>query len=314
MKKLIGLIGVIALVAGAVLFGTNFNKARAAAKEEVKTVTTDVNDEFQNINIDIDTSDLIIKKSDNGLTRVECAETEKIFHEVKVEDGTLKVIQNDTRKWTESMFNFFYNELKVTIYLGETDFNNLNILVSTGYIDVAKELTFKTAEIKGSTGDVSVRAKVLDSININLSTGRITVEETNTKNLFVKASTGIVNLKNITVEEKTTINVSTGDIYLSDLTSGKINISSSTGDLFLTNVIANDDIIIKTSTGNVIFDHSDAQSLNIETSTGDVRGSFLTPKTFIISADIKHVDVPKTNGGFCDIKTDTGRIKITIVE
>ena len=41
MKKLIFLIGIILLVVGAVLFGTNYTKARAAAKEELKLYRDD---------------------------------------------------------------------------------------------------------------------------------------------------------------------------------------------------------------------------------------------------------------------------------
>ena len=102
MKKLILLIGIILLVVGAVLFGTNLTKARDAAKAEYKTNTTEINDEFQNIDIDISISDLLIKRSDDGKTKVECFETEKVFHEVKVEDdnGTvLKENQPVVTKW-----------------------------------------------------------------------------------------------------------------------------------------------------------------------------------------------------------------------
>lgn len=314
MKKLIFLIGIILLVVGAVLFGTNYTKARAAAKEELKTNVIEINDEFQNVDIDIDTSDLTIKKSEDGKTKVECVETEKIKHEVKVEDGKLIVIQHDTRKWAETMFNFLYHDMKVTIYLAETNLNNLQAKVSTGEILIDKDLVFNVGEIKGSTGDVEISAQIKDSLTINLSTGIINLKGINTKNLILKASTGKIVLKNINVEEKISINVSTGDIRLNDVTTAKLNISASTSDIFLTNTIASDDIIIKTSTGDVNFDHSDAATLNIETSTGNIKGSLLTPKTFVVNADTDDVDVPRTNGGFCDITTDTGKVKITIVE
>ena len=314
MKKLIFLIGIILLVVGAVLFGTNYTKARAAAKEELKTNVIEINDEFQNVDIDIDTSDLTIKKSEDGKTKVECVETEKIKHEVKVEDGKLIVIQHDTRKWAETMFNFLYHDMKVTIYLAETNLNNLQAKVSTGEILIDKDLVFNVGEIKGSTGDVEISAQIKDSLTINLSTGIINLKGINTKNLILKASTGKIVLKNINVEEKISINVSTGDIRLNDVTTAKLNISASTSDIFLTNTIASDDIIIKTSTGDVNFDHSDAATLNVETSTGNIKGSLLTPKTFVVNADTDDVDVPRTNGGFCDITTDTGKVKITIVE
>ena len=68
---------------------------------------------------------------------------------------------------------------------------------------------------------------------------------------------------------------------------------------------------IERSTGNVKFDRSDAAEIFVKTNTGNVTGSLLTDKVFTTQTDTGDVSVPKTvTGGRCEIKTDTGDIKI----
>ena len=51
----------------------------------------------------------------------------------------------------------------------------------------------------------------------------------------------------------------------------------------------------------------------MKTDTGDVTGSLLSDKIFLAESDVGSVDVPKTTtGGVCEIRTDTGKIAITI--
>ena len=51
----------------------------------------------------------------------------------------------------------------------------------------------------------------------------------------------------------------------------------------------------------------------MKTDTGDVTGSLLSDKIFFAESDVGSVDVPKTTtGGVCEIRTDTGKIAITI--
>jgi len=64
----------------------------------------------------------------------------------------------------------------------------------------------------------------------------------------------------------------------------------------------------------VEFTACDAGEIVIETDTGDVEGTLLSDKIFITETDTGRIDVPKTTtGGRCQITTDTGDIKIKIV-
>ena len=79
----------------------------------------------------------------------------------------------------------------------------------------------------------------------------------------------------------------------------------------MNNVIAAEKFSVERSTGYVKLNGCDAAELYVKTNTGDVIGSLLTDKVFITDTDTGSVDVPKTAvGGKCEIKTDTGNIKI----
>ena len=70
---------------------------------------------------------------------------------------------------------------------------------------------------------------------------------------------------------------------------------------------------IERSTGHVELAACDASELHLKTDTGDVTGSLLSDKIFFAESDVGSVDVPKTTtGGVCEIRTDTGKIAITI--
>ena len=82
----------------------------------------------------------------------------------------------------------------------------------------------------------------------------------------------------------------------------------------MNDVIASGKFEIERDTGDVKFERCDAAEIFIETDTGNVKGSLLSEKLFIVDTDTGSKDVPKTvTGGRCEIDTDTGDVKITLV-
>jgi DUF4097 and DUF4098 domain-containing protein YvlB len=78
-------------------------------------------------------------------------------------------------------------------------------------------------------------------------------------------------------------------------------------------VVTEGDLTIEADTGDVTFKRCDAANLSISTDTGDIEGSLLSSKVFFYETDTGDVDLPRTTeGGRCDIETDTGDITITI--
>ncbi len=314
MKK--GLI--ISLIIGIILLAAGGGVIAYAVvnREDVPLVqnTYELEDAFTNISVDIGAEALEFVPTTDGTKKVVCDETEKIFNEVKVEEGTLKITQTDSNEWYENWFNFNLSEnLKVTIYMPAGEYEVLSIKASTGATTIPADFTFNKADIKLSTGVLDLKAKVNTDVNIEASTGSVKVEGITPKSLYVYMSTGSLSIKDVEVEGACTLRVSTGKVNVNNLKANTLTVNASTGKITLENTIIVDSINIKASTGDVKLIDSDAQTLTIETSTGDVEGTLLTAKIFDVRTDTGDVDVPMSGvGGICKVTTDTGSITIRI--
>lgn len=280
MKKFFIILGIVLLVAGLGLFGIAF--AAAGFKiDKLGSVKTEENTyapegSFEDISIDVDTSDVKFVYAEDGKFKVVCKELTNNKHEVEIEDGTLKISNDDERKWYEKI-SLFTQSTKMTIYLPEREYKNLKIKASTADIDVPVDegLSFTNVDIKVSTGDINFAGNVSGDTKIKTSTGDVKQVGRTGGNLDIEVSTGDITLKN-------------------SRTVGKLN--------------------VKTSTGDVKLDKCDAAEITIKTSTGDVKGSLLSDKLFTAKTSTGDVNVPASikDGGECSIKTSTGDIKITV--
>ena len=257
------------------------------------TNTYNVQDEFRSISIDLKISDVKFKLAEDGKCRVECIEEEKSKHNVFVKDNTLFVEVNEDKAWYEYI-GINIGSPKITIYLDKSEYEELLIKVSTGGINLSKDLEF-------------------DSVDLSSSTGSISVDEVNAGTLKLKTSTGKINVSNVVCEGDVNIKVSTGNTKLTNFKCKNLSSSGSTGDITLSNVIADETFKIERDTGDIRLEASDAESIYLETDTGDIEGSILTDKIFIAETDLGDINVPKTTeGGKCEIITDMGDINISI--
>lgn len=251
-------------------------------------------DNFSKLNVETTTANIEVRVSEEKTSKVICMENSKIPHLVNVEDGTLTIKPDDKRNWFDKAFSFVPYETNIIIYTSSTNFLAANFKASTGNIAVPKDFVFTSLNVETSTGDSSLKCRVLDEYNVTASTGKVNVE-TIAKNLNVVTSTG-----NITVSA----------------TLENLNISASTGSVTLNNTLVGKNPKIKTSTGDVTLNDSDASSIDIETSTGYVKGTLLTYKLFDVKTSTGKISIPPSilGGNPCNIKTSTGDINITIKE
>lgn len=173
-------------------------------------------------------------------------------------------------------------------------------------------------EVKVENGSLVINKKSekawYDFINLGFSSPKITVylpkNEFNT--IYIKESTGDVDIEKLSAISLD-ITLSTGDVYLSDVTCKNFATNGNTGDVCLKNLSVAKKLWVTRSTGDIEFVDSDAFEIFVKTDTGDVEGSLLSSKNFITESDTGRVLVPKsTEGGLCEIATDTGDIKIEV--
>lgn len=301
------LLGCIIFVCTMSVLKWDFQKLSTVKYE---TNTYDVTDAFNDISLTTDTADIIFALSGDGKCRVECYEEENAKHSVTVENNELVVKINEQKSWYDYI-GFYLGSPKITVYLPKAEYGVLTINESTGSIKAPKDLSFKSADISVSTGDIDFFAASQEAVKIKTSTGNICIENNTVGSLDLSVTTGKATVSGVTCNGGITVGVSTGKAALTDIACKSVTSSGSTGDIYLKNVVAAEKLSIERSTGNVKFDRSDAAEIFVKTNTGNVTGSLLTDKVFITQTDTGDVSVPKTvTGGRCEIKTDTGDIKI----
>ena len=316
MRKLVKVIiflSIVLILAGGAFIAVAFAKGEFKnTNGNLVTNVHNVNDEFTNIEINDDVSDYEFVISTDGKCKVECKEKENILHTVEVKDGTLKIGNNDTRKWYEKyFFNWDFSKIMIIVSLPDKEYNNLNINNSTGDINIST-LKVNNAKIEVSTGDVKGKLLVKESIYVKSTTGNISLNDLTAKSAKFESSTGYNKISGAKIEGDLNINSTTGELMLNKIEANNIYLISTTGDIVLNDVIAKGNLNMNASTGDISFDSCDANDIKIKTSTGDVEGSLLSDKTFYTKTSTGDVDVPRTSGNVCDIETSTGDIKVTI--
>lgn len=274
VKVFFVIIGLVLALAGGGILAVSIVKANSNDQQVVNTHV--VKEAFDTIETNVTYADIDVKPAKDDKCTVECKETDSVIHTVKVSDKKLKITNNDSRKWYDKyLLNFNYLKMKITIYLPTKELESINLNVTTGDIKINEGFSVKSINVNKTTGDIEI----------------------------VKA----------TVDGDIKIKTTTGDIQIFDTTSKSLDIEGSTSDVTLTRFVTTGAIKIATSTGDTKFDMSDGASISVSTTTGDVEGTLLTPKSFTTTTSVGDVSVPQgTTGGPCVITTTTGDIKITI--
>ncbi len=276
------------------------------------TNTYEVNEAFDKISINVDTTQIEFVPSDDESCTIVCFETEKMKHSATVQNKTLIIDMIDTRKWYDYI-GISIGSPKMTVYLPHNEYVSLFVDTHTGDIVIPKDFTFETLKINGSTADVECLASVLNGIEIKLSTGNTKIDGVSASEIHLVSTTGKININSVSSKGNIEIETSTGAVHLTDVVCTDFSAKSNTGTIVLKNVVASNCFFIENKIGDVRFENSDAAQISVKTSTGDVTGTLLSEKVFIAETSTGSIRVPKTiTGGKCEITTSTGDIKIDI--
>lgn len=291
------LTGLVLFVIGLVLAGAAFVRADFDFENLMSQIiiekTYKPEGEFDKIVINIVNADVIFAHAEDGKTRVEIHEIEKIPHFVQITDGTLEITSRDTREWLDRI-GFFGSKTSVKVYLPKDSYESAFVMTLTGHISIPSGFSFQNLDACTSTGKLSVSGVSSENINLTGTTGRII-------------------LTDIDVQNELTAHMTTGDISIKNLKAQKMTASTTTGDVMMNNVLIQDLMSVKATTGDISFRETDAGEIHMKCTTGDIEGSFLTEKKFTAKATTGHVSVPNTqSGGLCTVTTTTGHIQITI--
>lgn len=289
-----------------------------------------ISEKFKNITIETSDADIVISPSKDGLCKVVAQDKKNYRFSVSVVNDTLRITEEDNRKWYQKIFNF--KSRKLTVYIPEDYYNSLAVNNATGDLKIDAECNFNSISVEFSTGDITCLSSVTEDIyisgstgditlmnlsanqvNLNCSTGDIMVKDLNSKTLSIKCTTGDISASNVICEEDFDVQFTTGDVDLSNVACRSQHINGKTGDVNMRNLVAREELDLRVTTGDVFFADCDASEVYMRCTTGDIEGSFLTTKIIFAETKTGDVDVPKCyDGGKCDIQTTTGDIELRI--
>jgi len=320
MAKKIWLITAAGLVvAGAILMTVavsladgDFGKLSTVTYE---TNTHSITEPFHSISVDADTEDVTLLPAEDGQCKVVCVEQPNLSHTVTVTEGVLTIRRVDRREWYHHIhIGWAMEKFKITVYLPAGDYEALNVKTDTGDVAVPKNFSFNRMDISTDTGDIENYASATGAMSITADTGDIRVENVYAGTVKLAVTTGHVTAKGVDCEGNLSVTVSTGDTKLTDVACQDLLSEGSTGDLTMQGVIAAGAFSVKRSTGDVWLDNCDAAELYVVTDTGSVTGTLLSDKVFLVTTDTGDIDVPKSViGGRCEITTDTGDVRMSVV-
>ncbi len=303
-------VGVIIFIGVMTMLKWDFTKLTTF---KYQTNNYQIEENFSDIQINTNTSNIKFVTSENSECTVVCYEQEKLTHSISVSDGTLSIEVVDSRKFFDYIGINFKTPV-ITIYLPKDNYGALSIKSNTSDVEIPNNFQFQSIDITQRTGNVNNYASTSDYIKIKTTTGDITIENVSANNFELSASTGTINLLNAICSNEFKSTVSTGKTTITNLQCKNFISSGNTGSIYLSSVICTERLFVERSTGSVNFEECDAGEIFIETDTGNVKGSLLSDKVFIVDTDTGRKEVPNTiTGGRCEITTDTGDIKINIV-
>ncbi len=311
-------VAVLLIIVGGIIFGGvmsmlnwDFTKLSTVRYE---TNSYEISEEYRDIQIETKEALIDLVPSDDSKTLVVCEEQQSAKHSVRVENGSLVIEIVNLKKWYEYI-GISFKSPKITVYIPKGEYGALSVKSSTGDVKVPGDyFGFESIDVSLSTGDAVCFAPS-ENVKIKTDTGNIFTKGGLADTVDLTTSTGHIDVSDFECEGDVKIKVSTGRVSVTDVRCGNFVSDGNTGRIEMKNVIVSGKLLIERSTGDVKLDGCDADEIFIKTDTGDVSGTLLSEKVFFAETDTGRVDVPKTvNGGRCEINTDTGNIRIDVVQ
>ena len=165
--------------------------------------------------------------------------------------------------------------------------------------------------VKSSTGNVEIPKEFkFENIDISESTGSVTNYASASENIIIKTSTGNIRVENVSAGTLD-LSVSTGGIAVSDVTCEEdIKIKVSTGKTNLTNIDCKN-VVSNGATGAISLKNViAAEKFSIERSTGDVKFDGCDAAEIFVETDTGDVRGSLLTDKIFIIQTDTGNVDV----
>lgn len=279
--------------------------------ERMETSSNKIEVPFSKISIKASDAKVVLLPSDGKDCRVQCTCWKNEPYTVEVIDGTLTI--RIAKSPILRLWWFAFGEPSILLYLPNSCYEQLNIETSSGNMDLPQDFSFSNAQLKSSSGNISLESKVENKLSAETSSGYLLVNGVSCKEMTLRSSSGNGEVCSGGAD-RLQIKSSSGEISLSNLSCGELEGKASSGDISLTDVRLSGNLKLNTTSGAISLENCDADSLELRSSSGDIQGSLLSDKIFITKSSSGRIQVPETtSGGICKAETSSGDIRFRIV-
>jgi len=165
--------------------------------------------------------------------------------------------------------------------------------------------------VKSSTGNVEIPKEFkFENIDISESTGNVTNYASASENIIIKTNTGNIRVENVSANTLE-LSVSTGGVTVSNVTcEGDVKIKVSTGKTNLNNIECKN-VISCGNTGDISLKNVNAaEKFSIERSTGDVKFDGCDAAEVFVKTDTGDVTGTLLSEKVFIVETDTGKVDV----
>jgi DUF4097 and DUF4098 domain-containing protein YvlB len=232
----------------------------------------------------------------------------------KITNSQNKLVVEAGRRPFPFLFDTF--TARIEVYIPVTN-KNVTVKTSSGKIEGKDEYTASSIDMECSSGNISVNSIIAKTVNFRASSGSIRCKEV-TGNTAIDASSGSIFLSSINGD--ISAEASSGSIELNSV-NGSVNVNASSGSIYCTVTENAGDISITSSSGSVSLNipKNFAFKFSSRTSSGSLRTPF-PDRLFSPISDRNSVqgvinddNSKNLNLKNINIKTSSGSVKINWV-
>ena len=312
-----------------VLFGFAFGKWNFSSffktEKQVELLQQSVKmEDINDIKIDIQSADIVIKPSDNNEIGINYRGPESLLNKlditVTVNNGQLSVVQKNDFPFHFFVFGNFTPRV-LTISLPESYSKNIDLKNTSGDLTITGNYSLNDFRSHTTSGDSNISTLTCTNFSLDSTSGDITLGDINSQKTNISLTSGQIKADTLTGDGN--ITCSSGTIQLGSLTgksnisttsgdisvlsfSGSGSISCTSGDITLTSTKSTGDLSVKTFSGSVVLAIGKDASYDIEAicTSGDISSDF--PLSFsdsgksvggqVGSGTFSHLSVHTTSG------------------
>lgn len=299
------------LICGAVLTVHNFNIAVFDTNTKRNAEIYTPEGEFNRAVIATSYDDIMIMPAPDGNLRVEAYEGEKDGYTVSVENGVLKIEQQDKRRWYDFVnISFSAKSYGICIYLPESVYKKLSVVTASGDIDI-NGISSDSLIITTASGDILAGGLSGEDIKLVTSSGDMEISNIKYAISFMKTTSGELELVSVEGSEMELYSTS-GEMDIKNITADNLKMKTTSGDINAENTVILKATSVISTSGCCEFENSDSGEYEFKTVSGDIECELLTAKKFETDTTSGSVKVPFSDkdAGLFKAETTSGNIYV----